>query len=185
MMMITWQASRSRSVAASPTPRRGLTYNDVTMSSNLTEDTLTNQVAAQAATIRATIARVVADGTLRDWGEAWRGAGKPPLVLTGMGASLFAAEAAAVELQRAAASARAIPTSDLLDFELDSLSDKTWIVAVSQSGESIEMVALTDRVPSDRLLAITNREGSRLASRCLRTLLLGINTQETVAVSTY
>lgn len=118
------------------------------------------------------------------WAGAWRAGGEKQIVLTGMGASLFAAQSAQVTMAQAGLPARAIATSDLLDYEHGAL-DQGLVVVVSQSGESTEVKELLERVEPGRLFSLTNRDDSTLAAAAGHSVSLGVPPDRSVAVRTY
>jgi glucosamine--fructose-6-phosphate aminotransferase (isomerizing) len=89
------------------------------------------------------------------------------VVFTGMGSSYDACYPAVTALARAGRAAVHLGTAELLHFRMGILNRASLVVAVSQSGESAEMVRLALSLPvADRptLLAITNDARSTLAS---------------------
>lgn len=118
------------------------------------------------------------------WADAWRAAGQPPIVLTGMGASLYAAQGIQASLARAGLPVRAIATSDLLDFEAGAL-ESGFTIVVSQSGESTEAKDLLGQIEPGRVFSITNRPGSTLGASSGQSVSLEIPGDRSVAVRTY
>lgn len=167
----------------------GVTYHNVMTSRGRHEGGLASRyrdhVLTQPVALRSVLERFREGSVFQDWDARWRERGRPLVVLTGMGASLFAAEVAAVSLARAGVFARAIATSDLLDYELAALPSQRFLVVVSQSGESAELAGLLERVETDELHVITNRPDSTLAKHCRKTAVLGVAQDESVALSTY
>jgi glucosamine--fructose-6-phosphate aminotransferase (isomerizing) len=89
------------------------------------------------------------------------------VVFTGMGSSYDACYPAVTELGRAGHPAVHVGAAELLHFRMGILDRSSLVVAVSQSGESAEVVRLARALPdADRptLLAITNGARSTLAS---------------------
>src|SRR6266700_2199923 len=98
--------------------------------------------------------------TLRKLVTQW----PPTVVFTGMGSSLFAAYPA--QAYRTSLGIRTLvwETAELLHYHLKILRPDTLLVAVSQSGETVEIVRLLERVPEKMgLAAVVNVEGSTLA----------------------
>jgi glutamine---fructose-6-phosphate transaminase (isomerizing) len=93
------------------------------------------------------------------------------VVFTGMGASYHACYPAIAELAGRGIPALLVDTAELLHFRRPILNGGTLIVAVSQSGESAEVVRLAEEVRNDEpghrpfVVAITNGLGSTLAHR--------------------
>lgn len=105
------------------------------------------------------------------------------IVLTGMGASLFALWPAWLTLVRAGQPAWLIETAQLLHDVRDLLTDKTLVIAASQSGRSAEIVALADRsVRWGCLVGITNGTTNPLVERAH--VGIGIESGDEHAVST-
>lgn len=140
-------------------------------------------VLGQPAALRA----VASDSTLTAvrWAQEWHDSGRRTILFTGMGASLFAAEAVSAVLSREGTPSRAIAISNLLDYEHAALADDPFLVVISQSGESAELAGLMDRVPRDRVRAITNRAEGRLAAWADDTLVMGASPDLSVAIRTY
>ena len=89
------------------------------------------------------------------------------MVFTGMGSSYHACYPAVTELAREGRPAVHLGAAELLHFRMGILDGTSLVVAVSQSGESAEVVRLARALPdADRptLLAITNGMRSALAS---------------------
>ena len=86
------------------------------------------------------------------------------IVLTGMGASLFALLPAWLTLVAAGRAAWLVETAELLHSLPDLVTDRTLILAASQSGRSAELVSLAERsVKPTPLVAFTNDMTSPLA----------------------
>jgi glutamine---fructose-6-phosphate transaminase (isomerizing) len=105
------------------------------------------------------------------------------IVLTGMGASLFALWPAWLTLVRAGRPAWLIETAQLLHDLPELMTDNTLVIAASQSGRSAEIVALTERAGRwSGLVGITNGTGNPLLERA--DVGIGIEAGEEHAVST-
>ncbi len=111
---------------------------------------------------------------------------KPRLVLTGMGASLFAAYPAYLRLAAAGRSVALWETSELVHFAPGAIDADTLVVAVSQSGETAEIRALLEQLPpSQPLLGITNFGDSTLAGRAQVTVNLSAERDHYASTQTY
>jgi glucosamine--fructose-6-phosphate aminotransferase (isomerizing) len=90
------------------------------------------------------------------------------LVFTGMGSSYDACYPAVNALGRVGRPAVMVDAAELLHFRSEMLRSDTLLVAVSQSGESAEIVALLDRVASrperPSVVAVTNGTLNTLAA---------------------
>jgi glutamine---fructose-6-phosphate transaminase (isomerizing) len=88
------------------------------------------------------------------------------IVLTGMGASLHALYPITLELVDHGFTALMVDTSELIHYQRSLLDRKTLIIAVSQSGQSAEIVRLLAQNRGfASLIAVTNNSDSLLAQR--------------------
>lgn len=107
----------------------------------------------------------------------------PTVIFTGMGASLFAAYPAQAYLASCGIRAMVWETAELLHHHLRIVRRDTLLVAVSQSGETIEITRLLQQLPPTiGVVAVVNVERSTLARR--GGLLLPMMAGPQVAVST-
>ena len=133
----------------------------------------------QARAVRDTAAQLSASGALararREVDDSAR------LVLTGMGSSLFALYG--LGLRRLAVW---IETSELLHHAADRVDPDARLVIASQSGETIEVVRLLERLPrTQRVVGVTNHPASTLARRADVLLPLAAGEEGGVANKTY
>jgi len=113
----------------------------------------------------------------------WRDLGRPTIVLTGMGASLYAADAVSALNTAHGPEVRVASTAQLL--ERQHQFEDALVVAVSQSGESVEIKELLESVPADRIAAITNAQAGALARTVPMSVVLQMPPDRSVAVKTY
>lgn len=110
----------------------------------------------------------------------------PTVVFTGMGASLFAAYPAQTYLTSLGIRALLWETAELLHHHMKTLHPDTLLVAVSQSGETVEIIRLLDHLPKKmRVVGVTNFEASTLARRATLPLPILAGSQSTVSTKTY
>ncbi len=110
----------------------------------------------------------------------------PTVVMTGMGSSLFAAYPAQAYLTSVGIRAVVWETAELLHHHLKFLAPDTLVVAVSQSGETVEIVKLLERLPKRLgVVAVANVQASRLARRADLSLPMLAGRQTTVSTKTY
>src|SRR5574341_1602819 len=108
------------------------------------------------------------------------------IILTGMGASYFAAYAGCLYLQGQGIPAYCLETSELLFYGLGAIPAGTTLIIVSQSGESIEVQEILARRSKDQeVWGITNALGSPLGRSSDRRLSLGVPLDHSIAVKTY
>ena len=108
------------------------------------------------------------------------------VVLTGMGSSYWACHPLYLRLLGAGLTPVLVETSELIHFESDWLRPDTLVVAVSQSGRSVETVRLLEmaRGTAD-VVGITNTADSPLARLSAAALLTRAGEEMTVACKTY
>src|SRR5215813_2158213 len=91
-----------------------------------------------------------------------------PLLLTGMGSSFHACQAAASALGQRSVLAVTTNTAELLHFQWKTAAAASAVVLVSQSGRSVEVLRLVEKLISlahrPRLIAITNGTDNPLTS---------------------
>jgi len=103
---------------------------------------------------------------LGEVGTLWRSGRYSRILATGMGSSFFTGSSLALLLEGSGVPAFCINAGQLLHHGLDVAREDTLLVAISQSGESYETVKVlqTLNLPPERVVAITNTPGSRLAA---------------------
>ena len=108
------------------------------------------------------------------------------VVLTGMGSSFHALHPLNLELISHGFSTMMVETSELLHYKSRLFDPKTLIVAVSQSGQSAEVVRLL-KIKRGRspVIAITNSPGSFLAKRADAAILSHAGQEFSVSCKTY
>ena len=96
-----------------------------------------------------------------------RAASYAKIVLTGMGSSLHALHPLQLRLVRAGHTAMLVETAELIHAQADLLDDRTLLVVVSQSGRSVEVVQLLERLAARAqppfVIGVTNTADSPLA----------------------
>ena len=108
------------------------------------------------------------------------------VILTGMGSSFHALHPLRLKLIQQGIVALAVETSELIHYESDLLSPDTLLVAVSQSGQSAEVIRLLDlNLGRSPLIAITNTAESPLAKRADALVLTRAGTEFSVSCKTY
>jgi glucosamine--fructose-6-phosphate aminotransferase (isomerizing) len=108
------------------------------------------------------------------------------VVLTGMGSSFHALHPLNIELINHGLTAMMVETSELLHYRSRLFDPKTLIVAVSQSGQSAEVVRLLEiNHGKSSVIAITNTPGSPLAENADATILTQAGKEFSVSCKTY
>jgi glucosamine--fructose-6-phosphate aminotransferase (isomerizing) len=108
------------------------------------------------------------------------------IVLTGMGSSFHALHPLNLKLIDHGLTAMMMETSELLYYGNHLLDPSTLLVAVSQSGQSAEMVRLLEiNHGKSPVIAITNTPGSPLAERADATVLSKAGPESSVSCKTY
>jgi glucosamine--fructose-6-phosphate aminotransferase (isomerizing) len=117
---------------------------------------------------------------------AARAASYDRIVLTGMGASLFALWPAWLTIVRAGRPAWLIETGELVHSADELLTKGTLIIAASQSGRSAEIVSLAERAEkSGTLIGITNDTTSPLAQIAELTIPIDAGQEHAVSTRSY
>ncbi len=108
------------------------------------------------------------------------------VVLTGMGSSFHALHPLNIELINHGLTAMMVETSELLHYRSRLFDRKTLIVAVSQSGQSAEVVRLLEiNRGRSSIIGITNTPGSPLAERAGATIFTRAGKEFSVSCKTY
>jgi glutamine---fructose-6-phosphate transaminase (isomerizing) len=108
------------------------------------------------------------------------------VVLTGMGSSFHALHPLHVELINYGLTAMMVETSELLYYRSRLFDPKTLIVAVSQSGQSAEVVRLLEiNRGKSSVIAITNTSHSPLGEQADATILTQAGKEFSVSCKTY
>jgi glucosamine--fructose-6-phosphate aminotransferase (isomerizing) len=107
------------------------------------------------------------------------------VVLTGMGSSFHGLHPLNLQLIDRGITSTMVETSELVHYQTRVLNPKTLLVAVSQSGESAEMVRLAEVNQGAPVIAVTNTPGSTLAKHAATTLLTRAGSEFSVSCKTY
>ena len=123
--------------------------------------------------------------SLRRAAELVRAAGQ--VVIAGMGASQFASIALGCSLAQHGITASVIEASELLYYGFPAVSSATCVIAVSRSGESVEIVKLLPilRAQGASIIAVTNDPASSLARSADAVLLLNCPPDQMVAIQSF
>ncbi len=100
------------------------------------------------------------------------------IVLVGSGSSLFEAQVGALALRRRGYEAHALAASES-HADHNAYLGKT-VVAISQSGESSDVLRALDQLQPKRTIALTNTKGSPLAARADITINIGAGIEEAI-----
>ncbi len=107
------------------------------------------------------------------------------VVLTGMGSSFHALHPLNLQLVEAGFTALMVETSELIHYQTRLLDPKTLIIAVSQSGQSAEIVRLLEISQKFEMIAVTNTAESPLAANATAVLLTKAGSEFSVSCKTY
>ena len=100
-----------------------------------------------------------------------------------MGSSCFVSQAAAIMMTAYNIPAFAINAGELLHFQSSVLTERTLLVAISQSGESYEVIELLKQLGERHhsrltVVGVTNESGSSLAAMATLSLLCKAGREE-------
>ena len=108
------------------------------------------------------------------------------VVLTGMGSSFHALHPLNLDLISHGFTALMVETSELVHYKNHFFTPKTLIIAVSQSGQSAEIVRLIEmNAKRSAVIAVTNTEESALAQYANAVLLTQSGREFSVSCKTY
>ncbi len=108
------------------------------------------------------------------------------IVVTGMGSSLCAAQPLILRLISQGLHAQSIETSELIHHATALIEPRTLIVAISQSGESVEVVQLVELAKNKAtILGVTNSPESPLAREAAAAILTRAGQETSVSCKTY
>lgn len=108
------------------------------------------------------------------------------IVLTGMGSSFHALHPLNLQLIDYGFTAIMVETSELIHYETRLFDPKTLLIAVSQSGESAEMVRLAEvNRKRSAIIAVTNTPESTLAQRASAAVFTRAGREFSVSCKTY
>jgi glucosamine--fructose-6-phosphate aminotransferase (isomerizing) len=117
---------------------------------------------------------------------ALRGARWRRVVLTGMGSSYWACRPLYLRMLKEGLTPVMVETSELIHYERDWLTPDTLVIAVSQSGRSVEIVRLLECAQGrSEIIGVTNTADSPLATGSAATLLTRAGAEHTVSCKTY
>src|SRR5699024_8925991 len=113
--------------------------------------------------------------------------GKKPFILfTGMGASYFACHVPYNYLVINGEKSSLCETSELVYYQYQNIPEDSLIVMVSQSGESVELKKMLNKIPKgSRVLTVTNNSVSTIGQHSHYIINLNINSDQGVAINTY
>lgn len=108
------------------------------------------------------------------------------IIFTGMGSSYFSSLAASYLFNSLGIRAYAINTSELLYYNFSLITNKTLLVCVSQSGESVEIVNLLKKLHNNfSFVGVSNEENSSLSKSTDMILLTKAGKEEMTSTKTY
>lgn len=108
------------------------------------------------------------------------------VVLTGMGSSYWACRPLYLRLLQEGLTPVMVEASELIHYERDWLTPDTLVIAVSQSGRSVEIIRLLECARGrSEIIGVTNTPDSPLAAGSSATVLMHAGAEHTVSCKTY
>ena len=108
------------------------------------------------------------------------------IILTGMGSSLYALYPLSLRLNSRGQTALLVETSELVHYLEPLIAPESLLVAVSQSGQSAEMIRLIEKNDGRaKIVAITNTADSPLSQHAYATLLTHAGPEYSASAKTY
>jgi len=137
--------------------------------------TLTRSFEGNLTTALSDVRRLLTEQRIRD------------VVITGMGGSLYSAYGATLELARTLRIPVSIwDTSELVQQIPEAIRPDTLLIVVSQSGESVEIVRLTEAIERPKyVIGVTNEGGNSLSRWADLSIATKAGAEATVSTKTY
>ncbi len=140
----------------------------------------------QPRALRETIAGLKVDVAIEEIGRKLRAREFDRVVLTGMGSSYHALHPLNLVLGQLGSTPVMVETSELIHYQTHLLTPRTLVVAVSQSGRSVEMVRLLEMNDSGAtIVGVTNYADSPLAAESNAAIVTRAGEESTVSCKTY
>lgn len=153
---------------------------------NIIEGPYLQDILQQPEALRRTLAGFEDQAELRAVARTLASGEYKRVVLTGMGSSLHALYPLHLTLSNRGLPSLLIETSELIHYLTNILTEDTLVVAVSQSGQSVEVVRLLEmtegRLP---LIGVTNNANSALARQAQIHLPIQAGSESSVSCKTY
>ena len=113
--------------------------------------------------------------------------GKKRIIVSGMGASLFACYPFQYSLAGRGFEVTTVETAELLYFPPSSIDQDTAVILVSRSGESVEVTKLLPllRARGATVIGVVNVAGSALRAGADQAIVIGSPSDQLVAIQTY
>lgn len=153
----------------------------------MSETAFERDIAAQPDVLRSLTAWYAAEGAARLRAVRDLAQGASRIVLVGMGSSLAAAIPAAALVARSM-TAYAVEAGELLHYGLDDVPGDALVVVISQSGRSVETLAVAERLRARgqrRICAVTNDPHSPMAACAGEVLPIFAGVEATVSTKTF
>lgn len=153
---------------------------------SLIEGPYLRDILDQPRALEATLAGLTCPRELRALAQRLQNGEFRCVVLTGMGSSFHALHPSNLELIQRGFLSMMIETSELVHYQSRWFDPKTLIVAVSQSGQSVEMLRLLEaNAGRSEIIAVTNTAASPLAEKASAAILTAAGKEFSVSCKTY
>ncbi|MGZ4814286.1 MAG: SIS domain-containing protein [Terriglobales bacterium] len=140
----------------------------------------------QPRALRETVARLTTDSAIQAIANRLRGGEFDRVVLTGMGSSYHGLHPLNLVLGQLGFSPIMIETSELVHYQTHLLTPRTLVIAVSQSGRSVEIVRLLERNQKQAtIVGVTNFSDSPLDTGSDAVVLTHAGEEFSVSCKTY
>ena len=154
--------------------------------SKIIEGQYLQDILRQPEALRETLAGFEDARELREIGRALAAGEHRRIVLTGMGSSLHALYPLHMRLTNRGLPSMLVETAELIHYFHGALDGNPLVIAVSQSGQSAEMVRLMELTQgSAAVVGVTNNDQSALARGCTTSVLMRAGAEASVSCKTY
>ena len=124
--------------------------------------------------------------TLNSIVQAYKDKGCNQVILSGMGSSLYAMDAVRGYLTSKGIKTLSFSAFELSRFQFNHIDEKTLLIAVSQSGKSMEVIELVEKAnPIATVVGIYNTEGCPLSQMVEYALPIRANKESSITSKTY
>jgi glutamine---fructose-6-phosphate transaminase (isomerizing) len=158
----------------------------MTLTKSIIKSAFLQDVLDQPRALALTLEKLEVEPSLRKVAAQLKGGAFRRVVLTGMGSSVFMPYPLHIELAKKGYSSIVAETSELIHYLSGLLDPTTLIIAVSQSGQSAEIVRLLEcNAGRATIVGVTNEPESQLGSRADCVLLTHAGEESSVSCKTY
>lgn len=123
---------------------------------------------------------------MNDIYETYTAKGMDRVIFTGMGSSLYAVDCIRSYLTQHGIPTISFSSHELSRYQFEHITEKTLVVAISQSGNSVEVIELVEKAKKiTTVVGIYNNEGCKLQALCDYTLPIVAGMEKSITSKSY